>query len=69
MPNSLMNMQCKPKLVKAFRQLSAAVFGPDAEVGPGFKRPLAVTSTGRMEMLPDVPAVRESVLSIPQRNK
>ena len=40
-PNSVLIMQRKPKLVKAFRQLSEAVFDPDGEVGIGFKRLLA----------------------------
>jgi uncharacterized peroxidase-related enzyme len=40
-PNSLLIMQRKPKLVKAFAQLSAAVWDPDGEVDRGFKRLLA----------------------------
>lgn len=40
-PNSMLVMQRRPKLVKAFRELSAAVFDPDGEVGIGFKRLLA----------------------------
>ncbi|HVL37374.1 MAG TPA: carboxymuconolactone decarboxylase family protein [Burkholderiales bacterium] len=40
-PNSLLIMQRKPKLVKAFSQLSAAVWDPDGEVDLGFKRLLA----------------------------
>lgn len=40
-PNSMLIMQRKPKLVKALRQLSMAVFDPDGEVAIGFKRLLA----------------------------
>lgn len=40
-PNSMLIMQRKPKLVKAMRQLSAAVFDSDGEVSIGFKRLLA----------------------------
>ncbi len=40
-PNSMLIMQRKPKLVKAFRQLSEAVFDPEGEVSLGFKRLLA----------------------------
>ena len=40
-PNSLLIMQRKPKLVKAIRQLSAAVFDAEGEVSIGFKRLLA----------------------------
>lgn len=40
-PNSQLIMQRKPKLVKAFRQMSAAVFDPEGEVSLGFKRLLA----------------------------
>jgi hypothetical protein len=40
-PNSMLIMQRKPKLVKAIRQLSAAVFDPAGEVAIGFKRLLA----------------------------
>lgn len=40
-PNSLLIMQRKPKLVEAFTQLSAAVWDPDGEVDRGFKRLLA----------------------------
>jgi hypothetical protein len=40
-PNSMLIMQRKPKLVKAIRQLSAAVFDAEGEVSVGFKRLLA----------------------------
>ena len=40
-PNSMLIMQRKPKLVKAIRQLSAAVFDPEGEVSVGFKCLLA----------------------------
>jgi len=40
-PNSMLIMQRKPKLVKAIRQLSAAVFDPEGEVAISFKRLLA----------------------------
>jgi alkylhydroperoxidase family enzyme len=40
-PNSMLVMQRRPKLVKAFRALSAAVFDPEGEVSIGFKRLLA----------------------------
>jgi len=40
-PNSMLIMQRKPKLVKAIRQLSVAVFDPEGEVSIGFKRLLA----------------------------
>jgi hypothetical protein len=40
-PNSLLILQRKPKIVRAMRALSAAVFDPDGEVSVGFKRLLA----------------------------
>ena len=40
-PNSVLNMQRKPKLVKALSQLAAAVWDPESEVDVGFKRLLA----------------------------
>jgi hypothetical protein len=40
-PNSVLIMQRKPKLVKALSQLAAAVWDPDSEVPLGFKRLLA----------------------------
>lgn len=40
-PNSLLTMQRKPKLVKAFIQFSAAVYDPEGEVDLGFKRLIA----------------------------
>lgn len=40
-PNSLLIMQRKPKLVKAFAQLSAAVWDPEGEVDRGLKRLIA----------------------------
>jgi len=40
-PNSALIMQRKPKLVKAFAQLSAAVWDPEGEVPVGFRRLVA----------------------------
>jgi hypothetical protein len=40
-PNSVLIMQRKPKLVKALSQLAAAVWDPESEVPVGFKRLLA----------------------------
>jgi len=40
-PNSILIMQRKPKLAKAFAQMTAAVWDPDGEVDRGFKRLLA----------------------------
>lgn len=40
-PNSVLIMQRKPKLVKALAQLAAAVWDPESEVDRGFKRLLA----------------------------
>jgi alkylhydroperoxidase family enzyme len=40
-PNSTLIMQRKPKLVKAFAQLSAAVWDPEGEVPVGFRRLVA----------------------------
>ena len=37
-PNSVLTMQRKPKLVKAFADLNAAVMDPSGEVGLGFRR-------------------------------
>jgi uncharacterized peroxidase-related enzyme len=37
-PNSVLTMQRKPLLVKAFAQLNAAVMAPDGEVELGFRR-------------------------------
>jgi uncharacterized peroxidase-related enzyme len=37
-PNSVLTMQRKPKLVKAFAELNAAVMAPDGEVDLGFRR-------------------------------
>src|SRR5258708_9117088 len=37
-PNSMLIMQRKPKLVQAFAQLSQAIWAPNGEVGRGFKR-------------------------------
>ena len=37
-PNSVLTMQRKPKLVKAFAQLNAAVMDPEGEVDLGFRR-------------------------------
>jgi alkylhydroperoxidase family enzyme len=40
-PNSALIMQRKPKLVKAFTALTAAVWDPEGEVDRGFKRLIA----------------------------
>ena len=40
-PNSILIMQRKPKLAKAFAQMTAAVWDPEGEVDRGFKRLLA----------------------------
>lgn len=40
-PNSVLIMQRRPKLVKALSQLAAAVWDPESEVPVGFKRLLA----------------------------
>lgn len=40
-PNSVLIMQRKPKLVQALSQLAAAVWDPESEVPVGFKRLLA----------------------------
>lgn len=37
-PNSVLTMQRKPHLVKAFAQLNAAVMAPDGEIELGFRR-------------------------------
>ena len=40
-PNSVLIMQRRPKMVKALAQLAAAVWDPESAVAPGFKRLLA----------------------------
>lgn len=40
-PNSQLILQRRPKIVKALRALSSAVFDPDGEVTVAFKRLLA----------------------------
>jgi uncharacterized peroxidase-related enzyme len=40
-PNSLLIMQRKPKMVKAFAQMSAAIWDPESKVDRGFKRLVA----------------------------
>ncbi len=46
-PNSLLTMQRRPTIVKAFGQLTRAVMAPDGAVDPGFKRLIAhMASTG-----------------------
>ncbi len=40
-PNSLLIMQRKPKMVKAWAQMTAAVWDPDSKVDRGFKRLIA----------------------------
>ncbi len=41
MPNSLLIMQRKPKMVKALAGLAATIWDPESTVDPGFKRLLA----------------------------
>ncbi len=40
-PNSVLIMQRKPKMVRAFAQMAAAVWDPDSKVDCGFKRLVA----------------------------
>jgi alkylhydroperoxidase family enzyme len=40
-PNSVLTMQRKPKLVRAFVQMQAALWDPDSKVDRGFKRLVA----------------------------
>jgi alkylhydroperoxidase family enzyme len=40
-PNSVLIMQRRPKLVRAFTALTAAVWDPEGEVDRGFKRLVA----------------------------
>ena len=40
-PNSILIMQRKPKLAKAFAQMTGAIWDPDGEVDRGFKRLIA----------------------------
>ena len=40
-PNSVLIMQRKPKLARAFTALTAAVWDPEGEVDRGFKRLIA----------------------------
>ena len=40
-PNSLLIMQRKPKMVRAFAEMAAAIWDPDSEVDRGFKRLVA----------------------------
>lgn len=40
-PNSVLIMQRRPKLVRAFTALTAAVWDPQSEVDRGFKRLIA----------------------------
>ncbi|HXF66804.1 MAG TPA: hypothetical protein VNK67_08935 [Burkholderiales bacterium] len=44
-PNSLLILQRRPRIVRALRALSAAVFDPQGEVGVGFKRLLAYVAS------------------------
>jgi uncharacterized peroxidase-related enzyme len=44
-PNSILIMQRKPKLAKAFAQMTAAVWDPEGEVDRGFKRLIAHVSS------------------------
>ena len=41
MPNSVLTMQRKPSLVRAFVGLQSAIWGPDSEVDRGLKRLIA----------------------------
>jgi len=40
-PNSVLTMQRKPRLAKAFVQIQRAIWGPDSKVDRGFKRLVA----------------------------
>lgn len=40
-PNSLLTMQRRPRMVKGFGKLTKAVMDPEGEVDPGFKRLIA----------------------------
>jgi hypothetical protein len=44
-PNSQLILQRKPRIVRAVRALSSAVFDPQGEVSVGFKRLLAYVRT------------------------
>jgi hypothetical protein len=44
-PNSLLILQRKPKIVRALRALGTAVFDPQGEVTIGFKRLLAYVAS------------------------
>ena len=44
-PNSVLIMQRKPRMVKAFAQMAAAVWDPDSKVDRGFKRLIAHVSS------------------------
>lgn len=44
-PNSQLILQRKPKIVRALRALSAAVFDPEGEVSIGFKRLLGYVAS------------------------
>jgi alkylhydroperoxidase family enzyme len=44
-PNSMLIMQRKPKLVKALSQLAQAVWDPQSEVDRGFKRLIAYVAS------------------------
>lgn len=44
-PNSQLILQRKPKILRALRALSSAVFDPQGEVSVGFKRLLAYVAS------------------------
>jgi hypothetical protein len=44
-PNSQLILQRKPKILRALRSLSAAVFDPEGEVGMGLKRLLGYVAS------------------------
>jgi len=44
-PNSVLTMQRKPALVRAFVQMQAAIWSPDSKVDRGFKRLIAVAAS------------------------
>ncbi|HET9664793.1 MAG TPA: hypothetical protein VFP00_11265 [Burkholderiales bacterium] len=44
-PNSQLILQRKPKILRALRTLSSAVFDPQGEVSVGFKRLLAYVAS------------------------
>jgi alkylhydroperoxidase family enzyme len=44
-PNSVLTMQCKPKLVQAFVAMQGAIWDPESKVDRGFKRLVAFVAS------------------------